>query len=46
MGMKSRGNFSTGLEECMNPAKCICIFCKAKRAEKEKQDEERRRPKE
>ena len=28
------------------PAKCICIFCKAKRAEKEKQDEERRRPKE
>lgn len=28
---KTRLNYGTGLKECINPHKCICIECKEKR---------------
>ena len=41
MGIKSRGNYSTGLKECT--PNCICIFCKRKQQEKEQADDKRSR---
>jgi len=39
MGYKTRSNYGTGLKECLNPEKCVCLFCKRKRAEaKEKKN--------
>ena len=31
---KTRLNYSLGIDKCINPDKCVCIFCKRKREEK------------
>ena len=32
---KTRLNYMLGLDECINPEKCVCILCKRKREEKD-----------